>query len=68
MIGKVVRRDFNWLGNGERLETVLAVLHNRLIPVTGVLDHEHKTHCPERDRLSRDSQHRVWDGYDWEIL
>ena len=68
MIGKVVRRDFRWLGNGEYLETVLAVLHNGLTPVAGILDHDHKTHFPDRDRLSRDSQHRVWDGYDWEII
>lgn len=67
-ISNIVRRDFRWLGHGERLETVLMMLRKKLIPVTGVLDHEHKNHCPDHDRLSRDSQHRVWNGYDWEII
>jgi hypothetical protein len=30
-------------------------------------DFTHKDILPPIDRLSRDSQHRVWNGYTWEI-
>lgn len=30
-------------------------------------DFIHKEHLPPIDRISRDSQHRVWNGYTWEI-
>ena len=31
------------------------------------LDYEYKTNLPKK-RLSRDSQHRSWDGYKWTIV
>jgi hypothetical protein len=34
----------------------------------GFFDYEYKTYLPEVDRLSRDSQHRAWNGYVWEII
>jgi len=61
-------RDFRWLGRGKYRDVALMALKSEMLAVIGFFDYEHKTHFPESDRLSRDSQHRVWNGYGWEIL
>jgi hypothetical protein len=57
--------DFSWLGGEER-----RVIMNALFGHTtkGIFHHELTVHAPDLDRMSRDSQHRVWNGYAWEIV
>ena len=55
--------DFGWLGMAGLME-----LKSEMLTASGFFNCENKTHIPARDRMSRDSQHRIWNGYDWEIL
>ena len=57
------QRDLNWLKEYRNM------VKNFLLEgdTSNALDHEYKTNLPKR-RLSRDSQHRSWDGYNWTIV
>ena len=57
--------DFSWLGGEEK-----RVIMNALLGHTtkGIFHHELTVHAPDFDRMSRDSQHRAWSGYAWEIV
>ena len=55
------RRDLIWV------KEHLSLIRNTLLDASNALDHEYKTNLPKQ-RLSRDSQHRSWDGYNWTIV
>lgn len=59
------RYDFRWISDKKK-----RMLRDFLLGQTtrGFFDYEYKTYLPEVDRLSRDSQHRAWNGYTWEII
>jgi hypothetical protein len=68
----VAEAKYKWLGThldliwwrdySDRVSTIL-----REQDTSNALDHEYKTNLPKQ-RLSRDSQHRSWDGYNWTIV
>jgi len=57
------QRDLSWLKEYQNM------VKNFLLEqdTNNALDHEYKTNLPKQ-RLSRDSQHRSWDGYNWTIV
>ena len=57
--------DFSWL-KGEEKRVIMNTLLGRA--VKGIFHYEHTTHLPGLGRAPRDSQHRVWNGYEWEIV
>ena len=44
-----------------------SLVRNILLDTSNTLNYEYKTNLPKQ-RLSRDSQHRSWDGYNWTIV
>ena len=44
-----------------------SLVRNILLDASNTLNYEYKTNLPKQ-RLSRDSQHRSWDGYNWTIV
>ena len=59
------RYDFRWISDKKK-----RMLRDYLLgqATRDFFDYEYKTYLPEVDRLSRDSQHRAWNGYAWEII
>jgi hypothetical protein len=58
-----LHRDIIWWRDySDRVSTILQEQDT-----SNALDHEYKTNLPKQ-RLSRDSQHRSWDGYNWTIV
>ena len=58
-----LHRDIIWWRDYK--DRVSAILQEQ--DKSNALDHEYKTNLPKQ-RLSIDSQHRSWDGYNWTIV